>query len=59
MQKEWEHAYKVHRLRVSTMKPAVSTAAPADYVHFHYNAKRAMQQAERLFDVERVRFDAP
>lgn len=37
------------------MGPAIDTSAPADYVHFHYNAKRAMQQAERLYDIERVR----
>jgi hypothetical protein len=54
LQKQWDHSFKVHRHRVHTMKPAITTAAPADYVHFHYNAKRAMQQAERLFDIERV-----
>ena len=49
------HAFKIHRERVRNMQPTVDTAPPEDFTHFQYNAKRAMQQAERLFEVERVR----
>lgn len=36
-------------------RSVVNTAPPEDFAHFHYNAKRCMVQAERLFDIERVR----
>lgn len=35
-------------------RAVVNTAPPEDFLHFHYNAKKCMQQAERLFDVERA-----
>lgn len=55
VQYEYTHAFKIHRQRVARMKAAIDTAPPEDFTHFQYNAKRAMMQAERLFEIERVR----
>ena len=52
---EYSHAYRIHRQRIKNMRPAIDSAPPEDFTNFQYNAKRAMQQAERLFDIERVR----
>jgi hypothetical protein len=54
MQLDCEHRQKIHRNRVRSARAIVNTAPPEDFLHFHYNAKKCMQHAERLFDVERV-----
>jgi hypothetical protein len=54
IQYDVKQRYLIHRERVRSSRPVVKTAPPEDFLHFHYNAKRCMQQAERLFDIERV-----
>lgn len=49
-----DQRYKIHRNRVRSARAVINTAPPEDFLHFHYNAKKCMQQAERLFDVERA-----
>jgi Hemingway/CFA97 len=49
------HNFKIHRQRIKNMRSAIDTAPPEDFLHFQYNAKRAMLQAERLYEIERVR----
>lgn len=49
-----EQRYKIHKNRVSSARSVVNTAPPEDFLHFHYNAKKCMKQAERLYDVERA-----
>ena len=55
LQNFWRHHFAVHRERVKNMRPAIDTTPPEDFTHFQYNAKRAMQQAERLYEIDRVR----
>lgn len=55
LQYDVKRHYATHRERVKHMVPAVDNTPPEDFGHFHYNAKRAMLQAERLFEIDRVR----